>query len=86
MALVQPIADFVVSLGADGRVHSQGSLSRVLEADKDLASVFTEQPPDEKPERSANIPPLDTTKPVKGKLVVDEEVSVGQVSWRACGC
>ena len=81
---MQPIADFVVSLGTNGRIHSQGSLSNVLETDEALVSESSEQMPSEKAEQSTDVTPLDATK--KGKLIVEEEISAGQVSWRACMC
>ena len=81
---MQPIADFVVSLGTNGRIHSQGSLSNVLETDEALVSESSEQMPSEKAEQSTDVTPLHATK--KGKLIVEEEISAGQVSWRACMC
>lgn len=87
MAVVQPIADFVVSLGTDGRVHSQGSLTNALEADKDLASEIIEQVQHEKAEAVAeDLVPETTEREKKGKLIVEEEVSMGQVGWSACKC
>ena len=79
---MRPIADFVVSLGTDGRVHSQGSLTHALEADKDLAAEITEQARQSKAEEEPA--PETTERKQKGKLIVEEEVSMGQVGWSAC--
>ncbi|KZT69185.1 hypothetical protein DAEQUDRAFT_727082 [Daedalea quercina L-15889] len=85
VAISQPIADFVVSLGTDGRVHSQGSLASALEADEELASELTEQAKeDRKAEDDINGPETDTAgRERKGKLIVEEEVSLGHVGWSA---
>lgn len=57
----------------------------MLEADKDLADEITEQAKDAKVEEATEEPVPDTTeRERKGKLVVEEEVSMGQVGWSAC--
>ena len=87
MAVVRPIADFVVSLGTDGRIHSQGTLTKALETDKELASEVMEQAEHDKAEEAVEDIGIETTeRQKKGKLVVEEEVSMGQVGWSACKC
>ncbi|KAH9836198.1 uncharacterized protein C8Q71DRAFT_761194 [Rhodofomes roseus] len=82
VAIARPIADFVVSLGTDGRVHSQGTLAGALEASEELASEISEKTKEAGEEVDATIP--DTTeKEKKGKLILEEEVSMGQVGWSA---
>ena len=43
MALAAPIAEFVVSLGTDGRIKSQGTLSSALEKDAKLAAYAAKE-------------------------------------------
>ncbi|KAJ7600411.1 multidrug resistance-associated ABC transporter [Mycena floridula] len=73
VGLTLPIAGFVVSLGSDGRVMSQGrveqSLIGNLEAEAQL--VYVEDVVDateQTPSRS-------------GKIIIEEEVSEGKVGW-----
>ena len=79
-----------MSLGTDGRVHSQGSLSSALQAVDELAAEFSEQAKADgkvKIEEEVDAPTPDNgEKEKKGKLVLEEEVSVGQVGWSACEC
>ena len=84
--MTTPIADFVVSLGIDGRIASQGSLSTILAKDKKLsAQVAKENEVIEKAEHE--IDPEGVDKEAKknrdGKLIVEEEVPVGHVTWAA---
>ena len=87
VAMASPIADFVVSLGTDGRVVSQGTLSKVLAKDDKLAEELAEER--EEIEKAAHeidaVQPDQTDAPKKGdgKLVVSEEISEGHVSWQA---
>ena len=85
---MRPIADCVISLSADGRVQNQVSPNKALESETTaLASEFTQQIPDDKAERSEDAPASDVTeRSKKGKLIVEEEASLGQVSWPACKC
>ena len=84
--MTRPIADFVIALGNDGRVVSQGSLEKALKEDSALYEelrievdelakadqVLDDQNPDE-PKRDSD-----------GKLVVAEEIEEGRVGWNAC--
>ncbi|PIL29209.1 ATP-binding cassette transporter [Ganoderma sinense ZZ0214-1] len=84
VALVQPIADFVVALGNDGRIVSQGSLERALKEDSEL---LEELKTDEDTTKHVNYD-VDTVQvgrqPKKdGKLVVAEEIGEGNVGWNA---
>ncbi|KAI0365043.1 P-loop containing nucleoside triphosphate hydrolase protein [Pilatotrama ljubarskyi] len=86
VALVSPVADFVVDMGSDGRILSQGTLASALERDSDLLQVIKEEQKEvekaedevdpEKPEEAA-------AKQNAGKLVVAEEVEDGHVGWSA---
>ncbi|KAI9056609.1 P-loop containing nucleoside triphosphate hydrolase protein [Trametes sanguinea] len=86
VAMVSPIADFVVDMGLDGRILSQGSLESALARDsKLLYEVKEEREELEKAEHQ-----LDSEKPeeagakqIAGKLVVAEEREEGHVGWSA---
>ncbi|EPT00314.1 hypothetical protein FOMPIDRAFT_1023884 [Fomitopsis schrenkii] len=85
VSMASPIADFVVALGTDGRITSQGSIASALEHDQKLAAeVAKEEAELEKAgatvdEQTPNEAPTQDT----GKLVVEEEVAVGHVGWQA---
>ena len=85
--MASPIADFVISLGTDGRVASQGTLSKVLAKDHKLFEEVAEEREELKKaedEVDAVDPDSeDAPKKSDGKLVVAEEVSEGHVSWSA---
>ena len=84
--MTTPIADFVVSLGTDGRIASQGSLSTILAKDKKLsAQVAKENEVIEKAEQEIDPEGVDkeAKKNLDGKLIVEEEVPVGRVTWAA---
>ena len=84
--MTTPIADFVVSLGTDGRIASQGSLSTILAKDKKLsAQVAKENEVIEKAEHEIDPEGVDkeAKKNLDGKLIVEEEVPVGHVTWAA---
>lgn len=88
VAIASPIADFVIALGTDGRITSQGSLSNVLKSDKKLLAEVEEET-QEIENAEHVIDPAETEIPTKdrssdGKLVVAEEIAEGHVGWPAC--
>src|ERR1700761_1814000 len=86
--MVSEVADFVVSLGTDGRIASQGSVADALRSNPKLR---IEAEKDEELEKKGEQVVDDTnpaddkeTKPKKdGKLMVAEEVAEGHVDWPA---
>ncbi|KAI0941922.1 hypothetical protein AcV7_002478 [Taiwanofungus camphoratus] len=83
IAMAIPISEFVVSLGTDGRILSQGGLSNALAKDDKLAAAVAEEIKEiEKAEEEVDqiIPEV---KQADGKLIVAEEISEGHVSWQA---
>lgn len=83
--MASPIADFVVSLGIDGTVLSQGSVSDALAQDKSLvAEVIEDKRAMEKADQQLD---GNEVKPeaikADGKLIVAEEINEGHISWRA---
>lgn len=84
MAVISPIADFVVSLGSDGRVLSQGTMSKALAVSKSLTKELkAEEAEFHKAEETVDgdVPGVPESK--SGKLMVAEEVAEGHVSWSA---
>lgn len=83
--MASPIADFVVALGTDGRITSQGSIASALEHDQKLAAEIAKAEAElEKSEESIDEhTPNESPAQDTGKLVVEEEVAVGHVGWQA---
>ncbi|KAF8953101.1 multidrug resistance-associated ABC transporter [Flammula alnicola] len=84
VALAAPIADFIVSIGLDGGVQTQGTDVRLaLEHDPVLASEIEQgeeitEVPEDIPRPLKKIPDADA-----GKLVDAEETVEGRVTWRS---
>ncbi|KAH9929009.1 multidrug resistance-associated ABC transporter [Epithele typhae] len=85
VALTRPIAGFVVALGSNGRIASQGSLDKALEDDQELmeelkadvnALVKADQDLD-----SQNVADGTAEQSSNGKLFAAEEISRGTVGW-----
>lgn len=85
--IARPIADFVVSLGTDGRIASQGSLSTALSVNKKLAHKVKEEMEEAgKDEEAIDEPTGEAAGGANksdGKLIVAEEISEGHVGWPA---
>ncbi|KAL0565313.1 hypothetical protein V5O48_016710 [Marasmius crinis-equi] len=82
VAMVQPLADYVISL-SDGRVASQGSISDALSKDKKLAAeVKLDEEIEHKADEVIDVPSDDTAKS-DGKLILAEEVELGHLGWPA---
>jgi ABC-type methionine transport system ATPase subunit len=86
VAMTSSIADYVVSLGLDGRVVSCGSVSDVVAKDKTLAAELVEgaQAIKDEEKRIDQEEPDATAKQADGKLIVAEEIAEGHVRWDAC--
>ncbi|RPD55478.1 P-loop containing nucleoside triphosphate hydrolase protein [Lentinus tigrinus ALCF2SS1-6] len=88
IAMVTPVADFLIDMGSDGRILSQGSLSSALSNDsKLLKELEQEQQILEKVEQEVDADG-ETEKAVEaqqssGKLIVAEEIEEGHVGWDA---
>ncbi|KAI0793375.1 P-loop containing nucleoside triphosphate hydrolase protein [Abortiporus biennis] len=87
IALASPIADFVVALGTDGHILSQGSLSVALAKDSKLSTDVEEEiiaiEEAEKFNDESKAESSENTKKSSGKLIIAEEVPVGRVGWSA---
>ena len=86
--MVSPVADFVVSLGLDGRVVSQGTqVSDALKANSKLRAQVAET--SKITEKEAKAEEMEGTEEPKaekptGQLVAKEEILEGRVGWTAC--
>ncbi|KAF9645156.1 hypothetical protein BDM02DRAFT_3189933 [Thelephora ganbajun] len=84
IALAGPVADFVVSLGQDGQILSQGTFSEALKSNKALLKeVKAEDAEVAKADETIDdvLPEIPEGK--GGKLIVKEEIAEGHVSWSA---
>lgn len=82
--MTSPIADFVVSLGSDGRVLTQGTMSKVLATSKALTKgLKAEEAELHKAEETIDGRVPEVPEGGSGKLMVAEEVAEGHVSWSA---
>jgi hypothetical protein len=83
--MASPLADYVVSVGRDGRVASHGSVSDALKKDrtlvKELAGGSRAINDDEKKIDAEGSD--EVAKPADGKLILAEEIAEGHVSWDA---
>jgi hypothetical protein len=86
--MVSPVAKYVVVVGLDGRIASQGTLEQALATDSKLrAEVEKEKEALAKKEEVIDAPVKEAKAErdsSKGKLIVAEEVALGRVSWPAC--
>ena len=88
IALTAPVAKFVVSLGADGRVLDQGEVENVLAHDNTLQTLLSKElqtlkMDEERVEAPESVMDVEKPKP-SGQLVVEEDVAVGHLGWSAC--
>jgi ABC-type multidrug transport system fused ATPase/permease subunit len=85
VALAAPVAAFVVSLGADGRILSQGSVSDAVARDARLARDMDKGRKAMEQDDAEGGADLDAeaAPDSKGKLIVEEEVAEGHVGWDA---
>ena len=81
--MVNPLADFVVSLGTDGQIESQGSISDALSKNSELAEEVKHE--EEAMELDEDVDQTESVvEDAAGKLVVAEEIEEGHVSSAAC--
>jgi hypothetical protein len=75
----------VISIGKDGRILSQGTVSDALAKDKKLAAeAIQNKQATERAEGEVDHTGPGEAKEADGKLVVKEEIEEGHVSWSAC--
>ncbi|KAJ7838629.1 hypothetical protein B0H14DRAFT_2788979 [Mycena olivaceomarginata] len=85
LALTSKLADFVVSVGLDGRVRTHSSVSNALVNDELLATEANKGQAilDSAENGVDSMPPSDEAKKSGGKLIVAEEIAIGRVSLSA---
>lgn len=85
VAMTSSIAEFIVSMGNNGQILSQGSLSKALAKDKKLSKELKEEAKQiEKIEHEVDaVEPAEGNKKTDGKLIVAEEIEEGHVGWPA---
>ncbi|TCD68042.1 hypothetical protein EIP91_011586 [Steccherinum ochraceum] len=84
IALTSPVAEFVVALGKNGTISSQGDLPKVLAKDGLLSAEFENEEKElAKAEDTVDGVEPQESKQVDGKLVMAEEIAVGRVGWPA---
>ncbi|TDL20550.1 P-loop containing nucleoside triphosphate hydrolase protein [Rickenella mellea] len=84
IALTSSIADFVITLGKNGRIAQHGSITDVLRKDAKLRAAFEkEKALTEKIEADKEAQANEAEKKVAGKLVVPEDKSIGRVERAA---
>ncbi|KAI0819311.1 multidrug resistance-associated ABC transporter [Trametes gibbosa] len=83
VALTRPIADFVVVLGTDGRIASQGSFDKTLQDGVELLNeLVLEEEQLKVASEVIDKPKLEAEDAQKnGKLIVAEEIKEGEVGW-----
>lgn len=72
--MITSVASFIVTLGGDGAIVNQGSLTEVLASKQILHAIeqdFEKHQNDSNPENS------------KGKLIMPEDIQEGRVGWNA---
>lgn len=85
ISLTSPLAEFVLSMGPNGRVKSKGHPSEVLPKDPELAEeLAADSDGGELDESDDEVQEEEAADPKEGKLVIAEEIAVGSVSWNAC--
>ncbi|KAG9089172.1 hypothetical protein FS749_001555, partial [Ceratobasidium sp. UAMH 11750] len=82
VAMVSEVAEFVLKLGPNGRIISQGSVAQVLQSDLASYTDSGKNGQNEKQDKRA-AGKHEPTKPTDGKLIVAEEVAEGHVGWPA---
>lgn len=83
--MTSPIADFVVSLGSDGRLLSQEARSTALKLNTFLSAELEKGQEEIAGEEVDTVAPDVPIRQDAGKLILAEEISEGHVSWAACG-
>jgi len=81
--LASPIADFIVSIGNDGSVHTQETdinisvdsdpaLAKEVQLDHEIQNIGDQE-----------IPSIASGPKVDGKLIANEEIAEGHITWKS---
>ncbi|KAG5644694.1 hypothetical protein DXG03_007917 [Asterophora parasitica] len=85
VSMVAPISKFVVSLGSDGQILSQGTILDALAKNSELQlEVALEKVAEQKAEEEIDGQEAEETrKEAQGKLILEEESGEGHISWES---
>jgi ABC-type nitrate/sulfonate/bicarbonate transport system ATPase subunit len=83
VALAGPLANFVVSIGSDGKIVSQGSVGEALS--RNLVTENENEMRNSVDGATDNVEALIGNGKASGKLMTDEEVALGHISPAASG-
>ncbi|KAF7325835.1 ATP-binding cassette transporter [Mycena kentingensis (nom. inval.)] len=84
VALATPIADFVVTLGSNGRIKSQGTVAEALKRDSTFAREVVAEAEALEEVVDPDAAPAESKPDEKdGKLILAEEMQLGRVGWNA---
>ncbi|KAF7314589.1 ATP-binding cassette transporter [Mycena kentingensis (nom. inval.)] len=87
IALTQPVADYIVTFGADGRISAQGSVSEISKRGFVAAQIAAGQEALDKNaeviDAGPEVPEDNEPKSNDGKLIVAEEIAIGHVSAKS---
>lgn len=85
--MTEPVADFIVAIGSNGRVTNQASVRKALDQDPALRADIEKVDRLLDKEKEVLDPSGDAPdqgmKPA-GQLVATEEVAVGRIGWKTC--
>lgn len=83
--MAAPISEFVVSLGSDGQILSQGTISDALAKNSKLKlEVAEDKEIQEKAEgKIEGAQEVEVLKVAEGKRIVEEESGEGHLSWES---
>ncbi|KAG6877093.1 hypothetical protein C0993_010329 [Termitomyces sp. T159_Od127] len=83
--MTAPISEFVVSLGSDGQILSQGSISDALAKNSTLEAEVAQETQKEEGAEGAGDGDREEAeaeaRKEEGKLIVEEESGEGHISW-----
>lgn len=77
------VADFIISLGPNGQVISQGSIDDALRSNPKLQAEVEKEKENQATEVLEDPEAAEKSQKPDGKLMVAEEVALGRIGWPA---
>ena len=84
VAIVSPVASYIVDLGSDGRARSYCSLDEALARDGQLADELARKEIESSEKGEVIDEEKDQTTARNGTLIADEEMAEGHIGWSIC--
>lgn len=82
VAIVSPVASYIVDISSDGRARSYDTLDEALARDRQLAEELSrEETKSSEKDKVIGDEEKNQTVARNGKLIVDEEIAEGHVGW-----